>query len=215
MLRFNPTTIKSGAILAMGMVLLLVLLGCEKNSPVAPLASSDVLVSKPLGSSSIEAASDIGSIWILQDAQAGLAKVVGCDSLWHKKEYIKSSQGGLIEIGDLASGRSSIQFQQNALPKDTAVSMDRMHRRDIYDCQSLSFVFEFGPEGTVFLNTVTVTLSYRTADLSGVPEDNLKIFYYNPIRNLWEYLESVVDKENKTITAELEHFSRYAIAFSR
>jgi hypothetical protein len=208
---FNLKTKRAEALLAISGLLLLVLLGCEKYSPVSPEASEQGIF-KPVGSSSIEAASNIGTIWILNDALTNLPKATSCDDLWHKKEYIKSKEGGLIEIGNFETGRSSLNFNQKALPADITVFMQR---RKLGDCNSFPFVFEFGPEGTVFNNTVTVTLSYRTANLSGVPEDNLKIFYYNPIRNLWEFLESEVDKENKTVSAELGHFSRYAVAFSR
>jgi hypothetical protein len=209
MLMFNLKTKRAGAMLAISGLLLLVLLGCEKHSPVSPNA---LVINNLVEHSNLEAASNIGTIWILNDALTNLPKATSCDDLWHKKEYIKSKEGGLIEIGNFETGRSSLNFNQKALPADITVFMQR---RKLGDCNSFPFVFEFGPEGTVFNNTVTVTLSYRTANLSGVPEDNLKIFYYNPIRNLWEFLESEVDKENKTVSAELGHFSRYAVAFSR
>jgi hypothetical protein len=210
MLMLNFKNKSAWTMLGISLVLLLMLWGCEKNSPVSPEASLSV-ISQAVGSSSIEAASDIGTIWILQDAQTSFAKEMGSDSLWQKKKYIKSSEGGSLEIGDSENGRSSINFNEHALPQDTMISMKR---RNFGDDNNLPLVYEFGPEGTVFNNTVTVTLSYRDADLRGVPEDNLRIFYYNPVRNLWELKGGIVDKVNKTVSAELQHFSRYAIAFS-
>lgn len=202
---------RTWAAMAMGILLLQVFLGCQSNSPVSPEAS-ELAISRSIGESGIAAQSNIGPIWILDKTNPSFPKTGPSDSLLYEEKYIESENGGRVEIGDKEIGRSTLTFSENALPKDTTVNM---HRGDYGNTHSSPFVFEFGPEGTIFNNIVTISLTYQTADLNGVPEDNLRIFYYNSRQQMWELIGGSVDKENKIVTAEIEHFSRYAIAFSK
>lgn len=61
-----------------------------------------------------------------------------------------------------------------------------------------------------------LTISYTNEELEkyGLNEDNLSIYYYNEKESKYEKISSKIDKENKTVTAELKHFSNYVLGDS-
>jgi len=61
---------------------------------------------------------------------------------------------------------------------------------------------------------VKIELSYKTADLTGIDENILGVYYFNEETDLWEFVGGEVDKKGKKVTAYLNHFSRYAVAWS-
>lgn len=73
----------------------------------------------------------------------------------------------------------------------------------------------FGPHGTQFNHPVKVVLSYKSADLRGVVEENIRVYYFNHSTGYWEFIGGDLDMKHKRITVELSHFSRYALAWSR
>ena len=70
-------------------------------------------------------------------------------------------------------------------------------------------VYEFGPEGTQFAKPVKMTLKYDTSKLAGLDESLLKI--YKLSNGSWVAVGGVVDKNNRTVTVEVESFSMYAV----
>ncbi len=72
-------------------------------------------------------------------------------------------------------------------------------------------LYAFHTDGTV--EEATVTIPYSDADLAakGLNEDKLAIYYYNEPEARYEKIDTVVDKVNNTVTAKLEHFSRYVV----
>lgn len=63
------------------------------------------------------------------------------------------------------------------------------------------------------IDEAVVTISYTNEDLEkyGLNEENLSIFYYNEKEAKYEIVETIVDKENNTLTATLKHFSNYVV----
>ena len=55
----------------------------------------------------------------------------------------------------------------------------------------------------------TLTIHYTDKELQerNIKEDNLSIYYYNESTSKYEKVDSVLDKQNKTVTAKLKHFS--------
>lgn len=73
----------------------------------------------------------------------------------------------------------------------------------------------FGPHGLQFRVPAKLELSYKAADLGGVIEQNLRVFYYNERSGVWELIGGKVDIKKKVIRVAIHHFSRYAIAHSQ
>ncbi len=75
--------------------------------------------------------------------------------------------------------------------------------------------YEFGPVGLQFDRPITLALSYNDVnqdglvDENGIPEKNLKIFWYDGYE--WRNMGGQVNELNKTVSAEISHFSIYGL----
>ncbi len=126
-------------------------------------------------------------------------------------KYVAAGQEGIIQLGLGDKMQSTLWIPKHALPKDALVEIGI--EPDFYIDHDM-FTYQFAPHQTAFKKPVTFIASYAIADLNGVDEDKLGVYYFNEETRLWEFVGGLVDKANKTITVELYHFSRYAIAHS-
>lgn len=87
----------------------------------------------------------------------------------------------------------------------------RARQAEIRNLRPVSLPVEFGPTGTNFRAPVTITLAYDpdAASAQGFDEAALKVCYWNATTSEWEIMSSVVDKINKTVSAQTTHFSSY------
>lgn len=71
----------------------------------------------------------------------------------------------------------------------------------------------FGPEGTVFIAPVQLTIPFDTNLLKAmrIRESDLKIHYWNPTTAQWEPLTTNLDAKNGTASTKVSHFSTYQI----
>ncbi|MGM0792472.1 MAG: S-layer homology domain-containing protein [Bacillota bacterium] len=66
---------------------------------------------------------------------------------------------------------------------------------------------------TSAFDNATVNFSYDANSLGSIEEDNLRVFYFNPDTWKLELVETqTIDKETKTVSADLKHFSTYVLA---
>jgi hypothetical protein len=72
-------------------------------------------------------------------------------------------------------------------------------------------MYEFGPDGAVFGQPITVTLKYDPTKVrAGRAEESLRLVTL--VDGAWQVVaESTVDPQNHTVTAQLQHFSTYAV----
>ncbi|MBN1483047.1 hypothetical protein EH223_14075 [candidate division KSB1 bacterium] len=169
-----------------------ILVGCSSDNSLAPETPS----------AGLQVKSNTGMVTLLKMKNpAPLSKGEASAAIIQK--FITVAQGGEIAVGNELFGVSRIIFQPNDLPENLLISIQ----------WSLGSYCEgvFGPHGTQFNQPVRVELSYKNADLTGINEDDLRVYYFNEDTNLWEAIGGTVDKTNKVIIAYLEHFSRYAI----
>ena len=76
----------------------------------------------------------------------------------------------------------------------------------------IGLAYDFGPLGATFDPPITFTWSYDPDTLpEGVAEEDLVLAYYDEVAGEWVELDCVVDTENDTITASVEHFTTFAI----
>ncbi|MDH4157164.1 MAG: hypothetical protein OEW00_07815 [candidate division Zixibacteria bacterium] len=73
------------------------------------------------------------------------------------------------------------------------------------------FFNEFGTDGLVFDEPVTVTMSYRDANLTGVDETTIRIGWFDERTGHFEDISCKVDYANKVVTGQLDHFSAYGL----
>jgi len=68
-----------------------------------------------------------------------------------------------------------------------------------------------GQPVTRFLQPVTIMVQYSDADVVGIEEDKLKIFYWDVINNVWIPLPTIVDPAANMMIASLNHLTKFGV----
>lgn len=165
-------------------VLLFGILGCQSDAPNSPIKDL------PLKRSADQ-------LRFLKPQNAAFNKV------FRIEQFVIAAEGGTVLLGDEISGYLSLDFMPGDLTDNTVIT---------FEWDSQSFFAELNPHGIYFNNPVRLTLSYNGADLSGVDEENLRIWYDDEPQNAWELIGGQVDPEERQVEAYINHFSKYALA---
>ncbi|GAI99509.1 unnamed protein product, partial [marine sediment metagenome] len=76
----------------------------------------------------------------------------------------------------------------------------------------IELAYDFGPDGATFDPAITLEYTYDPAEIpEDVAEEDLVLAYYDEDADEWVELDCVVDTENNTIMADVEHFTTFAI----
>ena len=121
---------------------------------------------------------------------------------WLVKAQNIRPEGGVISFGTPDVGISTMTIPRGALEEKTLIKiiMKLRGKRDL-------FLF---PEGTVFLEPVTLSFSLEGLSDRAIKRlMALRLYYHNPEEGGWEYITSSCD--GLFVTATLNHFSRYAV----
>lgn len=105
--------------------------------------------------------------------------------------------GGTIEVGN-----HQLVIPRGALKSDVRITAEQL-------AGNVNSV-RFSPEGLQFARSAELTLSY---DNCLVVLPTKQIVYTSDLLKLLEVLKSKDDWRSKTVTAPLDHFSRYAVAY--
>jgi hypothetical protein len=116
----------------------------------------------------------------------------------YAEAVISGDQGGQLALFDVV-----LDIPPGALPVDTLYSIE------IPDINV--FCNKFGTEGLVFDAPLTVTMSYRGADLSNINQSTIRIGWWDEDNGEWVDMECELDQANQTVTGKLHHFSAYAL----
>lgn len=106
--------------------------------------------------------------------------------------------------GVIVAGPHILVIPPGALAKKTTITAEVISGK--YN------TIKFGPEGLKFRNDALLTMSYKNCSGLGMLLPK-KIVYTDNLLNLLKILKSLDLSGQKLVTAPLEHFSRYAIAF--
>lgn len=134
---------------------------------------------------------------VLQRSANGIATASLVGELY-TDAVISAADGGRLVLLDVV-----LDVPPGAVPNDTLFSISIPDLSKFYN--------DFGASGLVFEKPVTVTMSYRDADLSGVDASSIRIGYLNEQTGLWEDMRCTVDPVNMQVTAQLNHFSAYGL----
>jgi hypothetical protein len=131
----------------------------------------------------------------------GLLRLVG--SVLHLVVDIIGLDGGILRLD-----KHELVVPAGAVLQPTLFQMEKVRSRQIVvDLTATRNGRDVGERG--FEKPVTLTLSYDGLRVS----DPSKLFILRVMPDgRHERLPSVVDRENKTVSAELDHFSKYAMA---
>ncbi len=116
----------------------------------------------------------------------------------YAEAVISSANGGELFLVDV-----NLSIPAGAVSNDTLFSINIPDLNVFYN--------EFGTDGLVFDKPVTVTMSYRDADMSGVTESTIRLAWYDERSSVWHAVDCTVDFVNKTVTGQLSHFSAYGL----
>lgn len=129
---------------------------------------------------------------------------------------ITANNGGTAVADD---GIASVLFPGQTVSEDIVVTITKYQNTllgsgrfyvigDVYD-----FIAYNAPGNVVteFLGNVTLTFQYHPNELDGIPETNLRIFYYHEPSGEWRELSSNVDTINHRIHGSTNHFTKFAI----
>lgn len=109
-------------------------------------------------------------------------------------------EGGVLYI----PGGHTLEFPAGALDASTTITASR---------HANSISVDFGPEGLIFPEGSRPTLTYFYGSATVPPWVNpgsLKIIYIDG--TYVEVLDTLIDLDARTVQAELQHFSTYALA---
>jgi len=68
-----------------------------------------------------------------------------------------------------------------------------------------------GENITQFYKPIRIIYHYSGTDMMNIQENSLALYYLNEATNTWVSLPSVINTANKTVTAETNHFSHFAL----
>ncbi len=75
---------------------------------------------------------------------------------------------------------------------------------------ALIMTYEFGPEGAQFNPPLALTIKYNEQSLpASIDGDKITLAFWDG--SSWETVDSILDASTNTLTAEISHFSQYAV----
>lgn len=141
-----------------------------------------------------------------QAVDLGLAGPIlqGSEELWSEVGSGEALPGTTTEI---AGSRYSLSFYPESLKDPANITIKERDPGIV--------AVELGPEGTKFSEPVKLVIDY--AGTANDPDSKEfhgyrpQLYWWNPEARIWEEVPGTNDKEAKTCTVYLEHFSHYAM----
>lgn len=113
--------------------------------------------------------------------------------------------GGTIALPD---GKLTLVFPAGALSRETTISIQPIENKAP---GGTGLAYRFGPDGAQFAKPVQLTWRYRPEDLAGTAPEALGIAFQGSDRVWMGTTNVTVDKNARTLTASLPHFSDWSI----
>ena len=183
-MRIHKAIYKSSSILLL--ITFIAMISCDQPDPTAPQDIS----------------AKVSTVKILKKSNLRLNKY------FQASQLIMSGTGGIVSVGDNASGFSYLEFD----PGDINANSYPNGAQITFDWESSDLLSgDFGPHGIQFAHPVYLRLSYKDADLTGIDVNNLHIYWWNDSTEQYDYVTSSSNPDSQFVYAYINHFSRYAI----
>ena len=112
--------------------------------------------------------------------------------------------------------KSGIKVEMNGKGNIANTTIDTYESKAFDEVNGLlSTVYTFYTKGILDNATVVIPYSLEKLNSKGLSEDNLTLYYFNEETKALEPVKTIVNKMDQTITASLNHFSKYVIGDSR
>jgi len=151
-----------------------------------------------------------------------LAPDIEADLFGEEAEFSISEDGEIQETIEATSedGNMTLTIEEGTIALDVdgdpleslAADIDPSPPDPPEDAHVIGLAYDFGPDGATFDPPITLEYTYDPDDLpEGIAEEDLVLAFYDEKAGEWVELDCVVDTENNTITADVEHFTTFAI----
>lgn len=129
---------------------------------------------------------------------------------------VTPASGGTVAVSDNSAAAS---FPANAVSANTSVSITPTTTftapaatQGVAGNKAFEFKAESsGAEVKNFSKNVTLTFKYKDADIAGLKESTLKIYYWNAATSKWVLVGGTVSAAENTVTVNVNHFTLYTI----
>lgn len=184
-------------------LMLLVGVSCSGDNPMEPQVEQPVeqpayLLGDLLG---VVGGTVGGVVDLAGGVVSGLLKITGLLTCQEQQYAVTSktigSQGGTIKIG-----KHSLVIPKGALRQNVRIKAEQM--------TGPTNSVRFSPEGLQFKKQATLSLNYQNCQNVEVPK---AVVYTTEQLKVLEILRSLDLLKARTITAPIDHFSRYAVAY--
>jgi hypothetical protein len=163
--------------------------GCTSSeSPVGPSAPSTTQAPALL----------LGGLGSTVDKVLSVTDLLTCRAL----PYASTTRTIGRDGGVVAVGQYSLVIPEGALPSNVQIRAEQVSGK-------VNSV-RFSPEGLKFARPATLTMGYENCTLVLLPK---RIVYTNELLRVLDILRSVDLLRAKSVTAPIDHFSRYAVAY--
>jgi len=178
------------------------MIGCDISTPITPADSEKQ--AKTISS-------NIGEIPLLKVDRSklkgvSLSKKSSKDNINVVEAFIKADKGEKLEVGEGQTGKSKVDIKKHDLPFDMTITFEWAN-----EVTYQGSIDANEAPGSVLNHPVKVELTYKWADLIGVNEDHLSLYFYNPDTDTWEIIAGDLNQGAKRIRAEITRFGQYAI----
>ena len=175
------------------------LVGCESDMLTAPGVENEnqTVVSNQIGV-------PLNQLNLVPFTSNVVEKLSQLNKDGFEEKLVTVHKGG--SVGGKHTFRNKVKILAGALDEDTWISV----RVECIDSnEQCGASVEFLPS-MQFLLDVTVTLSYDVLDFDGDP-NLLKVVWYDDSTGLWiEVANPKINKNQKTVSIQVDHFTRYA-----
>jgi hypothetical protein len=185
------------AMIASSLAALLLINSCS-DRPVQPLGSDNSATKSASGSLG-KRGSGSNSNNSTTDKRVKRKVLLSTSQAKTAAKLITASSGGTVSINEL-----SISIPNGAVSSDMNISINC--NDDLY------LQADFGPDGTQFNKSATITVSYANADMSGITATDLSISWFDPNAGEWIDLGGTVNTKAKTVSAQVWHFTEYTLS---
>lgn len=135
-----------------------------------------------------------------------------------------SSAGGKTTLTTSESTTASVKFPANSVTASTTAKITTEAKSTVTSSRPTpsgknivgGYAYNFTATAnsqavTTFSDYITLTFTYTAAQISGLKESALKVYYWDSSKSQWTALSTTVDTSTKTVTAQTNHFTYFAL----